>query len=58
VDTIKTLVGAARMAVDTENHNLYTVSVQYGPTPPATAENPKPRPSIVPGTFTLLIFAK
>jgi hypothetical protein len=58
VDTIKTLVGAARMAVDTKNHNLYTVSVQYGPAPAATAENPKPRPSIVPGTFTMLIFAK
>jgi YVTN family beta-propeller protein len=58
VDTIKTLVGAARMAVDTKNHNLYTVSVQYGPAPAPTAENPKPRAPVIPGTFTLLIFAK
>jgi hypothetical protein len=58
VDTIKTLVGAARMAVDTSNHNLYTVSVQYGPPPTPTAENPKPRAPVIPGTFTLLIFAQ
>ena len=58
VDTIKTMAGAARMAVDTKNHNLYTVSVEYGPTPTPTAENPRPRRPAVPGSFTLMVFAK
>jgi DNA-binding beta-propeller fold protein YncE len=58
VDTIKTMAGAARMAVDIQNHRLYAVSVQYGPAPAPTPENPKPRPPVIPGTFTLLIFAK
>jgi hypothetical protein len=58
VDTIKTMAGASRMTVDTKNHNLYTVSVQYGSVPAPTTENPRPRPQAIPGTFTLLIFAK
>jgi hypothetical protein len=58
VDTIKTQTGARTMALDTGNHNVYTVTAEFGPTPAATPENPRPRPAIKPNTFTLLIFAK
>jgi hypothetical protein len=44
------------MALDTKNHNVYTVTAELGPAPAATPENPRPRPTIVPNTFTLLIF--
>jgi DNA-binding beta-propeller fold protein YncE len=58
VDTIKTQDGARTMALDTGNHNIYTVTADRGPAPAPTAENPRPRPAIIPNTFTLLIFAK
>ena len=58
VDTIKTQTGARTMALDTGNHNIYTVTADFGPAPAATPENPRPRPTIIPNTFTLLIFAK
>jgi hypothetical protein len=57
VDTINTQRGARTMELDNSNHNLYLVSA-FGATPAATAENPRPRPAIVPDTFALLIFGK
>jgi len=58
VQTISTMKGARTMALDTGNHNVYTVSAEFGPPPPATPENPHPWPRIKPGTFTLLIFGE
>jgi DNA-binding beta-propeller fold protein YncE len=58
VDTISTQRGARTMALDTANHRVFTVTSDFGPPPVATAENPNPRPSQIPGTFTLLIFGK
>jgi hypothetical protein len=34
------------------------VTANFGPPPPATADNPHPRPSIVPDTFVVLVLAK
>ena len=58
VDTISTQRGARTMTLDTGNHNIYTVTSEFGPPPAATPENPRPRPTQVPGTFTLLIYGK
>ena len=58
VDTIQTQRGARTMTVDTSSHKVYTVTAQFGPTPAATADNPRPRPTMVPDTFVLLIFAR
>jgi DNA-binding beta-propeller fold protein YncE len=58
VQTIATQRGARTMALDTKNHNVYTVTAQFGSAAPTTAENSRPRPTIVPNTFTLLIFSR
>jgi DNA-binding beta-propeller fold protein YncE len=58
VDTITTPRGARTMELDSSNHNLYTVSADFGATPAPTAEHPHPRPAIVPDTFTLLVYGK
>jgi len=58
VQTIETQRGARTMALDTTNHNVYTVTAQFGPPPKPTAENPHPWPSIISKTFTLMAFAK
>lgn len=56
VDTITTQRGARTMEVDPVSHTIYTVTAEFGPTPAATAENPRPRPTMVPDSFTLLVF--
>ena len=58
VDTITTQQGARTMTLDTGNHRLFTVTSDFGPAPAATADNPRPRPTQIPGTFTLLIYGK
>lgn len=56
--TITTMKGARTMALDTENHKLFTVSAEFGPPPEPTSQNPHPWPTIKPGTFTLIIFSR
>ena len=58
IDTIETQRGARTMAIDYTTHVVYTVTAEFGPAPAATAENPRPRPAIIPDTFTLLVYAK
>lgn len=58
VQTIATQRGARTMTVDTRNHNVYTVTAQFGPPPPATPERPHPYPTVISKTFTLLIFSR
>jgi len=57
-ENVKTEKGARTMALDTKTHNAYTVTAKFGPPPAATAENPHPWPTIVPGTFELLVLTK
>jgi len=58
VEVLNTQRGARTMEWDKSNHNLYLVSADFGAAPAATTENPHPRPPIVPGTATLLIYGK
>ena len=58
VDTIMTQRGARTMAVDTKTHTVYTVTAEFGPAPAATPQVPRPRPSILPNTFTVLIYRR
>jgi DNA-binding beta-propeller fold protein YncE len=58
VETIQTQRGARTMALDYATHTVYLVTAEFGPAPAATADNPHPRPAILPDTFTLLIYGK
>jgi DNA-binding beta-propeller fold protein YncE len=58
LETIQTQRGARTMALDYATHAVYLVSADFGPAPAATAENPRPRPAIIPDTFTLLVYGK
>jgi|SRR5579859_1956122 len=53
-ETVKTEVGARTIALDSKTHHVFVSTAQYGETPAATAENPNPRPKVVPGTFMVL----
>jgi len=54
VSTAATRRGARTMTLDPRTHRLYTVTADFGATPAPTTADPHPRPSLVPGTFSLL----
>src|SRR5713101_1747753 len=58
VQNLTTQKGARTMALDAKTHTVYTVTVEYGPPPAATPEQPRPRPTMVPNTFTVLVLSK
>ena len=57
-ENAKTERGARTMALDTKTHNVYTVTAKFGPRPSATADNPHPRPPILPDSFVVLVISK
>jgi DNA-binding beta-propeller fold protein YncE len=54
LETIATERGARTIALDPDTHHLFVSTAQFGEAPPATAENPNPRPSIIADTFMVL----
>ena len=48
---------ARTMALDTSNHDVYTVAAEFDEAPPAEGQT-RPRRTIKPGTFTLLVVGK
>jgi YVTN family beta-propeller protein len=58
VESLPTQRGARTMAYDEAADRVYVVSAEFGPRPAATTENPHPRPSIVPGSFTVTVIGR
>ncbi len=56
VASVTTQRGARTMALDLKTHRVFLVTAEFGPAPAHTPEQPHPRPQMVPGTFTLLVF--
>ena len=55
VQTVPTQKRARTMAYDPTTDRIYTVTAQFGQAPAPTADNPRPRPPVVPGTFTVIV---
>lgn len=58
IETLPTQRGARTMAYDPATDRVYLVTAEYGPPPAPTADRPHPRPSIVPGSFVILVVAR
>jgi YVTN family beta-propeller protein len=58
VENVPTLRRARTMALDPKTHQVYTVTAEFGPAPAATTAQPRPRPPMLPGSFTLLILSR
>ena len=58
VQNLATQKGARTMTLDPDGKRVYLVSAEFGPRPEATAANPRPRPSIVPGSFVILVASR
>ena len=56
--TVATQNGARTMALDPSTHLAYTVTAQFGAPPAPTADNPHPRPAILPDSFVVLVVGK
>ena len=54
VQTLTTAPGAHTIALDPATHRLYLPTGNYGPAPAPTAAVPRPRRSVLPGTFRVL----
>jgi YVTN family beta-propeller protein len=50
-----TLASARTMALDSATHKIYLAAARLGETPPATGEQPHPRPDIIPDSFAILV---
>lgn len=57
VQTLATQRGARTIALDPATHRVYTVTAELGTAPAPTADNPRPRRPVVPGTFALIAVA-
>ena len=57
-ENVTTKKGARTLALDTKTHNLYVVTADFGPRPAPTADNPHPRPPILPDSFVVLVVGK
>jgi len=58
VQSVATERGARTMTLDPKTHQIYLVTAKFGPPPAATAENPRPRPSMLPDSFVVLVVGK
>jgi len=58
IENLPTQKGARTMAYDAATDRIYLVTAETGPRPAATPENPHPYPSIVPGSFTVLVVGR
>ncbi len=57
-ETVVTARGARTLELDPKTHRVFLATAEFGPAPAATKEKPRPRPTIVPGTFMILEFGK
>ena len=58
VDNVTTQVGARTMALDFKTHNIFLAAAKFTPLPPPLPGQPSVRRTVVPGTFTLLLFGR
>jgi DNA-binding beta-propeller fold protein YncE len=55
VENVPTQPGARTMAVDRKTSKVYVAAAELGPRPAPSPENPRARPPIIPGTFSVLV---
>lgn len=58
LQTVHTQPGARTLAWDEAAGRVYVVTAQLGPRPEPTADNPRPRPAVLPDTFSVLVVGR
>src|SRR3979411_466580 len=52
LENVVTQKGARTLELDQKSHRVFLVTAEFGPTPAPTADRPRPRPPMIPGSFT------
>jgi len=55
VENLPTAPRARNMGIDPATHRIYLPTAQFGPVPESTATNPRRRPPMQPGTFSVIV---
>ena len=58
LQTVATEKRARTMTYDSSTDRVYLVTAQFGPAPAATATVPKPRPAVIPDSFTVIVVGR
>jgi YVTN family beta-propeller protein len=58
IEDLPTQASARTMAYDASTDRVYLVAAEFGARPAPTPENPRPRPTIVPGSFTVIVVGR
>jgi len=58
VEKVPTQVGARTMAVDRKTGRIYVAGAELGPRPAPSPENPRGRPPVLPGTFSVMVIGQ
>lgn len=58
LQSLATQRSARTMAFDSATGRIYLAVAELGPRPAATAANPRPRPQVVPDSFTILVVGR
>ena len=58
IQTLPTQRGARTMAYDPGTDRIYLVTADFGPRPAPTPDNPRPRPAMIPGSFTVIVVGR
>jgi YVTN family beta-propeller protein len=58
IQTLPTQRSARTMIYDPSADRIYTVAAEFGPRPAPTADNPRPRPAVLPGSFTIIVIGR
>jgi hypothetical protein len=58
IEELPTQRSARTMAYDAAADRIYLVAAEFGPRPEPTPENPRQRPPMIPGSFSVLVVGR
>ena len=58
VQNLTTKRGARTLAMDPDGSRIYVVTAEFGPRPAPTADNPRARPPLIPGSFEVIVIGR
>jgi YVTN family beta-propeller protein len=58
IESLTTQPGARTMTYDPSTDRIYLITADLGPRPDPTPANPRPRPPVIPGTFTVIVVGR
>jgi hypothetical protein len=59
IQSLPTIERGRNMGLDPHTHQVFVVGAKFGPAPAeSTASNPRRRPPMIPGSFSLLVIER